>query len=351
MNDVGPPSSAGAERSPTVSVIMPVRNEGQFLGRAIASIVRSGEGVPSYEIIVVDGMSDDDTRAVVARAQADHDTIRLLDNPARTVPHALNAGIRAATGDIIVRVDGHAEVAPDFLAANVRELEARPECACVGGPIESVDLDADSAAISTAMSSRFGVGNARFRTGGEEGYVDTLAFGAYRKADLYAVGLFDEELVRNQDDELNYRLFKAGRRIWFSHAIRSRYFVRSSLRGLFKQYFQYGYWKMYVNRKHRTITSVRQLAPPMFVALLIVLLVASPFATDAGLSLIALLLVYLLAAAYFAFDATRDFGKVLGVVKAFVTLHVGYGLGYLAGVRDFLVLRRRPAASSAELSR
>lgn len=351
MNSAEDFSDARRTKVPVVSVIMPVRNEGGFLGRAIDSIIRSGAGVPSYEIIVVDGMSDDDTREVVSRAQARHDNVTLLDNPARTVPLALNIGVRAAAADVVVRVDGHAEVDAAFLAASLMELDAHPECACVGGPIESVDLDPESASISLAMSSRFGVGNARFRTGGAEGYVDTLAFGAYRKADLLAVGLFDEELARNQDDELNYRIVSSGRKIWFSHAIKSRYYVRSSLRNLFRQYFQYGYWKMYVNRKHGTITSLRQLAPPLFVTLLACLLVASPFLADARTSLVAVLATYLLAAGYFAFDLTKDLGKAVGVIKAFSTLHVGYGLGYLAGVRDFLILRRRPATSSAELSR
>src|SRR5690606_22210316 len=227
---------------PHVTIIMPVRNEGQFIGRAIESIIEAGTGITSYDVIVVDGMSEDDTRAVVARAQATSVNISLISNPERTVPHALNLGVTAARGEVVVRVDGHAEVAPDFLKVSLSELTAHPECACVGGPIESVSLDENSATISMAMASPFGVGNARFRTGGVAGYVDTLAFGAYNKADLIAVGLFDEQLVRNQDDEMNFRLNKAGRKIWFSPAIRSKYFVRSSLRKLFTQYFQYGYW-------------------------------------------------------------------------------------------------------------
>jgi len=334
-----------------VAVILPVRNEGQYLGRAIASILVAGSAVEAVEIIVVDGMSDDDTRSVVTELQAEDDRILLLENPRRTVPHAMNLGIGATTADIIVRVDGHAEIYPDFLEKCLSELAAHPECACVGGPIENVDLDQGSAAISLAMGSRFGVGNARFRTGGEEGYVDTLAFGAYRRADLIAVGLFDEDLVRNQDDEMNFRLIKAGRKIWFSSAIRSRYFVRSSLSKLFRQYFQYGYWKVYVNRKHGQITNLRQLAPPLLVASLAVLLLTSPFSAIARLLLVVALLAYLTVALYTAFRLADEPRDAFGVVKAFITLHGSYGLGYLAGVRDFLLLRRLPGAGSTELSR
>lgn len=336
---------------PHVSVIMPVRNEAQYIGRAIASIQRAGAAVRSFEIIVVDGMSDDNTRSVVTDLQGTDERIRLLDNPHRTVPHAMNIGINAAVGDVIVRVDGHAEVDPEFLAAGLRELAAHPECACVGGPIENVDLDEGSGAISLAMGSWFGVGNARFRTGGAEGYVDTLAFGAYRKADLIAVGLFDEDLVRNQDDEINFRLVAAGRKIWFSHAIRSRYFVRSDRSKLFRQYFQYGYWKVYVNRKHATFTNTRQLVPPLFVLTLGLLLLTAPFLGVARAGLALVLGAYLLVATSVAFGLTRRPATAVQVLMAFFTLHVGYGLGYLAGVRDFIVLRRNPATSSTELSR
>lgn len=343
------PGSFGTE--PRVSVIMPVRNEGRYIARAIESVVTAGERVASFEIIVVDGISDDDTRSVVAELQARHGRILLLDNPKLTVPHAMNLGIRAASGAVIIRVDGHAEVYPDFIEMCLAELAAHPECACVGGPIENVDLDPGSAAISLAMSSKFGVGNARFRTGGEDGYVDTLAFGAYRKADLTAAGLFDEELVRNQDDDMNFRLIEAGRKIWFSNSIRSRYFVRSSLSRLFRQYFQYGYWKVYVNRKHGRFTNLRQLAPPLLVVSLAVLLIASPFLGSARVLLVVELLVYASAASYVAFRLTEGPRTALAVVKAFITLHGGYGLGYLAGVRDFLLLRRLPGAGSTELSR
>lgn len=338
-------------QQPHVTVIMPVRNEGPYLRRAIESLLEAGSALESFEIIVVDGMSVDDTRSVVAELQTKDDRIVLLENFRRTVPHAMNLGIRAATGDVIVRVDGHAEVYPDFLEKSLSVLAAHPECACVGGPIENVDLDQGSAAISLAMGSRFGVGNARFRTGGDEGYVDTLAFGAYRKADLVAVGLFDEQLVRNQDDEMNFRLIKAGRKIWFSKAIRSRYFVRSSLSKLSRQYFQYGYWKVYVNRKHGQFTNLRQLAPPLLVASLAVLLLASPFLAIARVLLLVELLVYFAAALYVAFRLAYQARGAVAVVKAFITLHGSYGLGYLAGVRDFLLLRRLPVAGSTELSR
>ena len=337
--------------TPRISVIMPVRNEGQFLKTAVESLLVAGSAIDSFEIIIVDGMSDDDTRDVVAKLQSRDKRIKLVDNPQRTVPHAMNLGIKMSQAEVIVRVDGHAEVYPDFLERSLELLAAHPECSCVGGNIENIDLDRGSGVISLAMSSRFGVGNSRFRTGGSEGYVDTLAFGAYRKSDLVMIGLFDEDLIRNQDDELNYRLVKAGRLIWYSPTIRSRYFVRSSLGKLFRQYFQYGYWKVYVNRKHSAVTNLRQLVPPLFVASVIVLAVAALFLPVARVLLAAELLLYLVVASIVALSLGRSLGKALGVLMAFMTLHTGYGLGYLAGMRDFMLLKRRPSARSAELSR
>ncbi len=334
-----------------VSVILPVRNEAAFIERAVTSVLEAGKDLVGFEVLVVDGISDDGTREIVASLAERHPAVRLLDNLDRTVPQAMNIGIRAAAGDVVIRVDGHAEVPPDFIRANLEELEAHPECACVGGIIENVNLTPLSEAISAAMSSPFGVGNATFRTGGAEGYVDTLAFGAYRKADLERIGLFDEELVRNQDDELNFRLTRSGRKIWLSHKIQSKYVVRSSMRKLFRQYFQYGYWKVYVNRKHGTVTNVRQLVPPLFVASLVGLLVLAPWWPPARALLTIEVALYALAALAFALRAMADLPRALRVMASFATLHVGYGLGYLAGMGDFFVLRRRPSAQAAELSR
>jgi succinoglycan biosynthesis protein ExoA len=330
---------------------MPVKNEAGYIEPAVRSVVRAGEGLDALEVLVVDGMSTDGTRELVQRLADELKVVRLVDNPEGTVPFAMNRGTRAASHEVVVRVDGHAEVYPDFLEECLAALEAHPECACVGGRIENVNVGPVAEAISLAMGSPFGVGNARFRTGGEDGYVDTLAFGAYRKSDLFRVGLFDEELARNQDDELNFRLIKAGRRIWFTDRIRSRYFVRATYRKLWRQYNQYGYWKVYVNRKHGTVTNLRQLAPPAFMVWLALTLVAGAFWAPARWALLATLVAYALAAFGAALARTRSPLAVLRTVTAFAVMHAAYGLGYLAGLRDFLLLKRRPSARSAELSR
>lgn len=337
-----------AESAPEASVVIPAYNEAGYIQACIESLLESAGGIP-IEILVLDGMSTDGTRAIVEAIGQEHPNVRLLDNPEKTVPYAMNRGIRAARSAVVIRVDGHALVAPDFVPACLDELAAHSECACVGGYIENLHDSGAAEAISRAMSSPFGVGNARFRLGSYEGYVDTLAFGAYRKAALEQVGLFDEVLTRNQDDELNFRLLKAGHKIWLSKRIRSKYYVRSSYSKLFRQYYQYGYWKVYVNQKHRTVTNLRQLAPALLIAyaalgLLAVLLLPGlwPFYL-AGLGL------YLALGAWVAFRKGGRLGWQ--VLLAFWTLHVGYGLGYLEGLLHFVLLRQRPSLKHARVSR
>lgn len=330
---------------------MPVFNEADHIEDAVRSVLANDIAGDRIEILVVDGMSSDGTREVVEALWRDDDRVRLLDNPERTVPFALNRALRVASGDVIVRVDGHAQVAANFIRSCLAELDAHPECGCVGGAIENVNVSETARAISLAMSSPFGVGNARFRTGGAEGYVDTLAFGAYRREVFGRVGRFDEVLTRNQDDEFNYRLLRAGYRIWLSPRIRSRYIVRAEFPKLFRQYYQYGYWKVYVNRKHSAVTNLRQLVPVAFVTAVILLALGAVWSPWLRGALALLVGVYLAAAVSFALGKTRHPGTLARVVAAFGLLHLGYGLGYLEGIVRFIVLRRRPGVRNARVSR
>lgn len=336
---------------PFVSVVTPVYNEADYIEGMLRSLFANDLPEHRYEVLVVDGRSGDGTREVVERLRREHANLRLLDNPARTVPHAMNLGIRAARGDVIVRVDGHAEVAPSFLRTLLEELEAHPECACVGGAIENVHENPVAEAVARAMSSPFGVGDARYRLGAGDGYVDTLLFGAYRASVFDEIGPFDEVLTRNQDDELNYRLTRAGHRIWLSSRISSRYYVRGSFRKLWRQFFQYGYWKVYVNKKHRTVTTLRQLAPIALVAFLLLGGLAAGLEPSLRLPYAAVVGLYLLAALAAAVAKTPRPVPALRVVASFLTMHIAYGLGYLQGLVDFFLLDRTPRARNAQPTR
>ena len=234
---------------PFITVVCPIRNEERHIAGCLQSILHQDYHPARMEILVVDGMSDDGTRAVVRRLQAQDTRVKLLNNPDRIVPVAMNIGIKQARGEIIVRVDGHAEIAENYLSACVHHL-AQTGAACVGGPIASINTTYIGRGIALAMSFPFGVGNSRFRTSNFSGYVDTLAFGAYRREIFDRIGWFDEEMVRCQDDELNYRLRKYGGQIYMTPDINSKYFPRASLKKLWRQYFQYGFWKVRVMQKH-----------------------------------------------------------------------------------------------------
>jgi succinoglycan biosynthesis protein ExoA len=322
---------------PLVSVIMPVRNEAAYIERSLGAVLAQEYPADRLEILVVDGMSGDGTReAVLAHAAADP-RIRLLDNPAGIVPPGLNIGIGRARGEIIVRVDGHCEIAPDYVRRCVEHLLAGHDGApveAVGGPIETIGETAEAEAIALAMSSWFGVGGSAFRTIKDRPLlVETVAFPAYRRATLQRLGPFDEELVRNQDDEYNYRLLKSGGRILLSPDIRSRYYSRGSLRSLWRQYYQYGYWKVRVMQKHPRQMRSRQFVPPAFVAGLAgsaaLGMVFRPFRALLGV----VLALYLAANVVASLSLGREHAPRLLVIHPI--LHLSYGLGFLAGLVHF----------------
>jgi glycosyltransferase involved in cell wall biosynthesis len=293
------------------------------------------------EVIVADGLSTDDTKLVVAEMASGADiAVTLIDNPALTAPAALNRAIAVSKGSMIIRVDGHCEIAGDYVANCVRLLMLGMADG-VGGPIETIAESPQAEAIAIAMSSKFGVGGSAFRTvHDKELEVDTIAFPGYRRALFDRIGGFDEELVRNQDDEFNYRVRKNGGRLILSPSIRSRYYSRSSFRALWRQYFQYGYWKVRVLQLHPGQMSVRQFVPFLFVATLIALAVMSIVSVAAAWLFICLLAVYGLANLIASLVSSRrtGLGSVPRISLSFAILHFAYGSGFLFGLVAF---RRR----------
>jgi glycosyltransferase involved in cell wall biosynthesis len=344
-----------------ISVVIPCLNEVEYIEATLESLLAQTGCKEPFEVIVSDGGSTDGTRDVLERWSARDPRFRWMDNPSRFTPQALNGGIRAATGETVIILGAHARCAPDFLRRNAEALRSHPESGCVGGVVEQVHGSAVSRRIGAALSTPFGVGDARFRTGGTAGHVDTVAFGAYRKSTLEEIGMFDEHLVRNQDDELNFRLHEAGWRIWFDPRIRSSYHVRSSYDKLFRQYRQYGYWKVFVNRKHRTVTTWRQLVPAIFLGEL-VLAVGFTLADFAGAIpavwsgmpssvLITILFAWTIGALASAVAVSKRPKDIPGIVRAYLTVHVAYGLGYWEGVGRFVILQGMPKDHSKSLTR
>jgi len=270
--------------------------------------------------------------------QAKHSNLRLVDNPGKIVPTGLNAAIPQARGEIIIRVDGHTIVTPEYVRECVAALQ-RSGADNVGGRMDAVSEGPFGQAVALATSSPFGVGGARFHYSDQEEWVDTVYMGAWPREVFNRIGLFDEEQVRNQDDEFNYRLLSRGGRILLSPKIKSSYYNRSTLRSLWRQYFQYGYWKVRVMQKHPQQMRPRQFAPAIFVTVLLSSLVAAPVSSAGRLVFGSVAGTYLIAnsaASISTLAAKKGGWRLLPLLPvAFATLHLSYGSGFLCGLVKF----------------
>jgi succinoglycan biosynthesis protein ExoA len=309
---------------------MACRNEARHIRAVLDSLLAQQVAT---ELIVADGMSDDGTREVLNEYAARAPRLRVIDNPGKIVSTGLNAAINAAAGDIILRMDAHTEYAPDYVRACV-EVLWETGADNVGGPARTKSQGWLARAIAAAYHSRFSCGGARFHDENYQGPVDTVPYGCWRRSTFQRLGGFDETLVRNQDDEFNLRLIRAGGRIWQSPRIVSWYSPRASLGSLFRQYFQYGFWKVAVIRKHRLPASWRHLVPAAFVAANVVLLFASALTLPDGwparlwLLMIAIYFACAVAAAVQA-GMRRGWSLVPVLPLVFAVYHISYGLGFL----------------------
>lgn len=280
----------GNGEPPRVTVIMPIRNEEAFIARSLGAVLGQDYPAERMQVLVADGMSDDATRDVIAGLAEAHPrhTIEIVDNPGRIVPTGFNAALDRATGDVVVRVDGHTIIDDDYVTQCVAAL-------------------------------------------------DSVYMGAWPREVFERVGPFDTEMVRNQDDEFNYRLASQGGRILLTDAIRSQYYNRSSLRTLFRQYRQYGHWKVRVLQKHPKQMSARQFAPPALVAALAGGALLAPFSRPVRRLWAVLVGAYALANLGASVSIARRSGashlRYLPIV--FGALHIGYGAGFLGGLVRF----------------
>lgn len=332
---------------PRVSIVIPCRNEEAYIAACLDSILASDYPHDRLEVLVADGRSSDRTREILSIYAADQPSIILIDNPAGNTPAALNHGIRRATGEIIARMDAHVLYPPDYLRRLVEGLQ-ESGADNVGGVLETVPADdtPQARAIAIGLSHPFGVGNSYFRTGVKERReVDTVPFGCYRREIFDRVGLFDEELIRNQDDEFNFRLIRQGGRVLLLPGVCCRYFARGSLRQLSRMYYQYGYFKPLVARKVGRVMTVRQLVPAMLVASLFVSAVLSLWlpAFTYAFGLIVGMYGSLMLACSVRTAQAEGLRCGLALLAVFPTLHFSYGAGFLRGIYDHVLARPVPA--------
>ena len=316
---------------------MPIRNEAAFVASSLNAVLGQDYPTRLMEVIVADGVSTDDTREIVQSLQSENPNLRLIDNGRKIVASGLNAAVGQASGEIIVRVDGHCRIAPDYVRRCVEHL-LNDGVDCVGGPLHTIGETSLAQVVAVAMSSPFGVGDSAFRTLSDKTMLtDTVAFPAYNRSIMDLAGPFDEELVRNQDDEYNYRIRRLGAKVLLASDVQSEYYGRTALRSLWRQYFQYGYWKVRVMQKHPLQMRPRQFVPPTFVTALLISMLLAPLSAAGRWSLFLVGGSYILAnLVATALTARKLAWRQLALLPlVFAILHLAYGLGFLTALLRF----------------
>lgn len=322
---------------PEISVVIPTREEERHIGRCLDSVLHGSYPLNKLEVLIVDAMSSDGTREIVKEYRARYPQIRLLDNPRRITPVALNIGVKAAKGNVIIILGAHSSVDKDFLPESLRVLATHPEADCVGGIRKGASDSSWEGAIEAALRTPLASGSTQHLQ--NKGFVTTVAYGAYRRGTFEKYGLFDERFVRAQDYEFNLRIVRAGGKIYQDPSIKSYYSPRNSPVRLFNQYFQYGDWKMRVLMKHRMLSIKNFIPPGYFLAILGSALVA--LASRISLYILFLLtgsyLLGLVTIALWARKRSAEAGNSLLIAIVLFLIHAGFSLGFYKGVIDALV--------------
>jgi succinoglycan biosynthesis protein ExoA len=336
--DTDPRPAAGLSTArtdwPAVAVVMPILNESRHLRGAVDAVLAQDYRGP-MEVVLAVGPSADDTAEIAAAIAKADARVRVVPNPTGLTPCGLNAAIAASTHEVVVRVDGHAILPPEYVRTAVEVLEASG-ADNVGGIMAAEGVTPFEQAVARAMRSWFGIGGSRFHLGGEDGPAETVYLGVFRRETLARVGGYDEKLRRAQDWELNHRIRQAGGVVWFTPRMQVTYRPRPDLRSLATQFFKTGQWRRAVVRRHTgASTSPRYLAPPVAVLGVLSGVALAAVGVRRGLVLPAGYAAAVLAgSALTGRDLPPDARKALPAVYA--TMHMAWGLGFLVSPRDLL---------------
>ncbi|WP_431952935.1 glycosyltransferase family 2 protein [Actinacidiphila sp. bgisy167] len=332
---------------PAVSVIMPVLNEERYLRTSVRHILEQ-DYAGELEVVIALGPSTDRTDEIAAELVREDPRVHTVPNPTGRTPAALNAAIKASRHPVVVRVDGHGMLSPDYIKTAVRLLE-ETGAANVGGVMHAEGENDWERAVAAAMTSKIGVGNAAFHTGGAAAPADTVYLGVFRREVLEQQGGYNEEFIRAQDWELNYRIREAGGLIWFSPELRVSYRPRPSVRALAKQYKDYGRWRRVVTRYHQGSVNLRYLAAPAAVVAIAAGVVVGAALTPLGFVVPG---GYLVAIALGSLPAGEGLSAAarLRVPVALATMHMSWGFGFLTSPRSLarrVIASRRPAVRAS----
>lgn len=320
---------------PDITVIIPCYNEQDTITLLLEAIYQQTYPKEKLEVLIVDGHSTDATLANVTRFRNAHPdlNIRIIENPQRIIPVALNLGIKESTGEIIIRLDAHSIPYRDYIERCVFALQDK-KAENVGGiwEIKPGGNHWIARAIAQAASHPFGVGDARYRVGGKAQYVETVPFGSFYKSLFSKVGYFNEKLLTNEDYEFNQRIRLNGGKIWFDPSIKSIYFSRKTLRELAKQYRRYGYWKAKMILQNPRSLRWRQAIPPLFVISILFWIILFFIYKKTLILLVSELTVYILMLLLVAVREaikTKDYSLLFGMPIAMMIMHVCWGTSFL----------------------
>ena len=329
------------ENKPFVSIIIPCRNEEKYIGKCLDSIIANDYPKDKLEVLVMDGMSEDGTRGVVEKYVKEYSFIKLLRNPKKIIPVAMNIGIKNAKGDIILKLDAHSAYQKDYISKCIRYLKEY-NADNVGGiwkivPREDTLL---GKSIALALSSPFGAGNAYYRIGvTEPKWVDTVPYGCYKKEVFERIGFYDENIARSEDVALNSKLRKSGGKILLVPEIVIYYYARSKLNEFYRHIFDNGFWITYPIKFGRILFSWRHLIPLLFVLSLLGWVILVFFYRLFLWPLFSIMVLYFLTNIYFSLKVAireRDLRYLIVMPIIFITLHITYGLGSVWGLIKIL---------------
>jgi glycosyltransferase involved in cell wall biosynthesis len=342
------------ENHPAVSICIPCYNEENTIRKLLEALYRQTYPRNKLEVIIADGMSEDSTRQKIQAFQAENPdlAIKVIDNPKRIIPAALNSAIHAAKGVYIVRLDAHSVPHPEYVARSISGLEHH-----LGNNVGGIWKIVPSKdtwianAIAAAASHPLGVGDAKYRYADTPGESETVPFGAFRKEYILSLGGYDESLLTNEDYELNTRILQSGGKIWLDPNIQVQYYSRPNLRALARQYLRYGYWKVKMLQRYPESIRWRQALPPLFVLGLLAMAIAAIWIPAVRWLLLGVMVLYIGALIISGLDVVLDSSKysmLLGVPVAIVVMHISWGSAFIWSLIEIIFQKRKPLKESNE---
>lgn len=320
------------DRSIIVSIVIPVYNEECYIEKCILSLLQQDYRKEQMEWIFIDGGSSDNTVLIIKKYMQKYpELIKLYDNPNKTVPYAMNIGIKSSVGKYIIRLDAHSEYSEDYISKCVYYLE-KTDADNVGGVIETKGKGYVGNAIALMLSSKFGVGDSKFRTNGKSGYVDTVPFGAFRREVFTKYGLYNEKLTRNQDIELNYRIRKNGGKIYMAEDIKLKYYCRNTIKEIVAMAIKDGKWNVITMKLCPGAMGIRHFVPLTFLLSLIVLPLLSILIPSFIYLFLGEIILYSLLDIISSIKAAKDNKYIPLLFILFPIFHLSYGFGSLIGL-------------------